>query len=153
MSEIIRTVVGFRGPTGALDLSTLTLATGVPGSDATYAHGVLTIPRGDTGARGPEGPQGPVGPRGPDGPQGPVGPSAYAVAVADGFVGTEAEWLASLVGPMGDTGPKGDTGARGGTGSKGDKGDPGQSWTITTVTTQAAFDAATPGPLDLVVRV
>lgn len=30
-----------------------------------------------------------------------VGPSAYAVAVANGFVGTEAQWLASLVGPPG----------------------------------------------------
>lgn len=32
-------------------------------------------------------------------------------------------------------------------------GAPGQSWTVTVVTTQAAFDAATPGPLELVVRV
>lgn len=29
---------------------------------------------------------------------GPVGPSAYDVAVAQGFTGTEAEWLATLVG-------------------------------------------------------
>jgi hypothetical protein len=29
------------------------------------------------------------------------GASAYQVAVANGFVGTEAEWLASLVGPHG----------------------------------------------------
>ena len=31
------------------------------------------------------------------GPQGPAGPSAYEVAVANGFVGTEEEWLDSLV--------------------------------------------------------
>jgi hypothetical protein len=33
------------------------------------------------------------------GPQGPDGFSAYQIAVFDGFVGTEEEWLASLVGP------------------------------------------------------
>ncbi len=32
------------------------------------------------------------------------GPSAYEVAVASGFEGTEAEWLASLVGAQGDAG-------------------------------------------------
>lgn len=32
-------------------------------------------------------------------PRGPAGPSAYEVAVANGFVGTEAQWLASLEGP------------------------------------------------------
>lgn len=56
---------------------------------------------------------------GPQGPPGPEGDSAYEVAVTSGFVGTEAEWLASLKGVKGDPGPKGDTGA------KGDKGDPG----------------------------
>jgi hypothetical protein len=33
------------------------------------------------------------------GPQGPEGFSAYQIAVFDGFVGTETQWLASLVGP------------------------------------------------------
>ena len=32
------------------------------------------------------------------------GMSAYQVAVTNGFVGTEAQWLASLVGPKGDPG-------------------------------------------------
>lgn len=36
------------------------------------------------------------------GPAGPNGPSAYDVAVSQGFVGTEAEWLATLVGPPGE---------------------------------------------------
>lgn len=31
-----------------------------------------------------------------EGPRGPTGPSAYDVAVADGFTGTVADWLASL---------------------------------------------------------
>ena len=33
---------------------------------------------------------------------GPQGQSAYEVAVGEGFVGDEAAWLASLVGPQGD---------------------------------------------------
>ena len=35
------------------------------------------------------------------GPTGPEGPSAYEIAVLNGFVGTEEEWLASLIGPPG----------------------------------------------------
>jgi hypothetical protein len=50
------------------------------------------------------------------------GDSAYEVAVENGFVGTVAQWLASLVGPQG---VKGDTGATGPAGPKGDKGDTG----------------------------
>jgi hypothetical protein len=38
------------------------------------------------------------------GPAGPTGPSAYDVAVADGFVGDEAAWLASLIGATGPSG-------------------------------------------------
>lgn len=79
------------------------------------------------------------------GPEGPAGDSAYEVAVANGFVGTEAAWLASLKGPKGDPGDpgakgdkgdpgdpgaKGDPGTPGAKGDKGDKGDPGvNSWT------------------------
>lgn len=47
------------------------------------------------------------------------GKSAYEIAVDNGFVGTETEWLASLKGEKGD---KGDTGSPG---ADGDKGDPG----------------------------
>lgn len=63
---------------------------------------------------GPPGPQGPPGPAdGPPGPQGPEGASAYEVAVEEGFVGTEAQWLASLQGEQGEQGPAGATGAEG----------------------------------------
>lgn len=54
------------------------------------------------------------------------GDSAYEVAVANGFVGTEAEWLESLVGPQGVKGDKGDTGN---TGSQGIQGIPGTNGT------------------------
>lgn len=44
---------------------------------------------------------GPRGPAGADGVPGADGLSAYEVAVANGFVGTEAEWLLSLQGESG----------------------------------------------------
>lgn len=47
---------------------------------------------------------------GADGAPGADGLSAYEVAVANGFVGTEAEWLASLVGEQGETGAAGEDG-------------------------------------------
>ncbi|WP_411129920.1 phage tail protein [Streptomyces sp. x-19] len=50
---------------------------------------------------------------GPEGPRGPAGPSAYEVAVAGGFSGTPADWLASLVGPRGATGATGAQGVQG----------------------------------------
>ena len=65
------------------------------------------------------------------------GKSAYELAVANGFVGTEEEWLFSLkgergepgpIGPkgdQGDTGLRGPQGIRGPAGEQGSKGDPG----------------------------
>ena len=83
---------------------------------------------GGIGPQGPAGPQGPQGPEGPEGPQGPAGPkgndgkSAYQIAVDEGYVGTESEWLATLKGDKGDTGAQG---------PKGDKGDKGADGTMT----------------------
>lgn len=65
------------------------------------------------------------GPAGPPGAQGAAGTSAYQTAVQNGFVGTEAEWLASLQGPKGDrgdVGPQGDTGPVGSQGPQGIQG-------------------------------
>jgi hypothetical protein len=42
-----------------------------------------------------------------DGQPGQDGQSAYALAIANGFVGTEIEWLYSLVGPQGPAGTDG----------------------------------------------
>lgn len=53
---------------------------------------------------------------------GPRGLSAYQVATANGFAGTQSEWLASLIGLKGDKGDKGDTGATGATGAAGTNG-------------------------------
>lgn len=54
------------------------------------------------------------------GPKGDPGQSAYEIAVADGFVGTEAEWLASLQGPAGADGAPGADGQPGPAGVVGD---------------------------------
>lgn len=53
------------------------------------------------------------------------GKSAYEVAVANGFEGTEEEWLASLKGEKGDQGQQGIQGIQGIQGQKGQKGDKG----------------------------
>lgn len=50
--------------------------------------------------------------------QGAAGDSAYEIAVANGFVGTEAAWLASLEGATGATGATGPTGPAGPTDRK-----------------------------------
>lgn len=79
--------------------------------------------KGDTGAagaKGEKGDKGDPGATGAAGKDGAAGKSAYQIAVASGFDGTEQAWLASL---KGDKGDKGDTGA---TGAKGEKGDPGK---------------------------
>lgn len=54
------------------------------------------------------------------------GKSAYQVAVDDGFVGTEAQWLLSLVGQQGPQGPSGPAGATGPQGSAGSNGSDGR---------------------------
>jgi hypothetical protein len=57
------------------------------------------------GGDGTVGPQGPRGPMGPPGKNGQDGASAYKIAVEQGFVGTEQEWLDSLQGADGAPGP------------------------------------------------
>lgn len=108
---------------------------------------------------GTPGPVGPVGPQGVTGLTGAVGPigaagstgsSAYQVAVATGFVGTEAQWLASLQGVAGASGPQGIQGSAGGNGTNGTNGSNGvsayQQWlNLGNTATQADFIAALRG--------
>ena len=131
--------VGARGPKGDPGRDGLDGAPGVDGKD------------------GADGAPGRDGLPGVDGRDGTDGLSAYEVAVAAGFVGTEVEWLASLAGPAGADGAPGRDGsdglpgrdgvdgqdgapgrdgvdgqpgrdgADGAPGAKGDKGDPGQA--------------------------
>lgn len=56
---------------------------------------------------------------------GPAGKSAYQVAVANGFQGTETEWLASLRGPQGPQGADGPQGPKGEEGKQGERGPQG----------------------------
>lgn len=53
------------------------------------------------------------GAKGDPGADGTDGSSAFELAVANGFVGTESQWLASLVGAQGPDGPQGTTGPQG----------------------------------------
>jgi hypothetical protein len=54
-----------------------------------------------------------IGATGGGGGTGEDGASAYEVAVANGFIGTESQWLASLVGPQGEKGNTGEQGPQG----------------------------------------
>jgi hypothetical protein len=61
--------------------------------------------------------------------QGDPGDSAYQIAINNGFIGTEQEWLDSLIGEPGTAGADGldgADGADGAPGAKGDKGDQGE---------------------------
>lgn len=73
-------------------------------ADFNISGNVISVPV-TTGATGPQGPQGVQGLQGlsgndgadgTNGTNGVAGESAYQVAVANGFVGTEMQWLASL---------------------------------------------------------
>lgn len=57
---------------------------------------------------------------GSGGGTGEDGKSAYEIAVENGFIGTEVEWLASLAGPQGPAGPQGIQGEIGPAGADGD---------------------------------
>lgn len=74
-----------------------------------------------------QGPTGATGAKGADGTNGAAGKSAYEVAVGDGYIGTEAEWLASLKGAKGDKGDAGVAGATGPTGAAGKTGATGET--------------------------
>lgn len=80
---------------------TITGLQGDPGADG--VDGVDGID-GIDGIDGSDGPKGDTGNPGADGVDGADGDSAYQVAVNNGFVGTEQQWLDSLVGPTGATG-------------------------------------------------
>lgn len=115
--------VGGVGPAG-VSAYAAAVASGFVGTEAEWLAS-LVGPEGPQGVPGPQGDpgvQGNVGPTGADGAQGVSGSSAYDVAVSNGFVGTEAAWLASLVG---NQGPPGNDGAPGVDGNDGAQGDPG----------------------------
>jgi hypothetical protein len=92
--------------------------TGVTGA-RTYA---LLLPKGTPGGKIDLADVAPADPTTPNYVPVP-GPSAYDVAVQKGFTGTEAQWLTSLIGPVGAPGNKiwtGSTSPSAGTGIDGD---------------------------------
>jgi hypothetical protein len=117
--QIIQSIETLTG--GIADRFVVAAGPGLPvelltGPEAKTALGVTD---GADGAPGADGADGSPGADGED------GLSAYEIAVAEGFVGDETAWLASLVGPAG---PPGDDGADGATGADGPN-------TVTTSTT------------------
>lgn len=150
---------GPQGNTGATGTDgesayAVAVANGFVGTEAAWLASLVgpTGPTGPTGNTGPQGAQGIQGPMGNTGPKGdtgdqgitgPAGLSAYQVATNSGFVGTESQWLASLIGPQGATGPKGDTGQQG---IQGPAGQDGHSPVVTLVGDQISVDGVVQGP-------
>ncbi len=87
--------------------------TGAQGPQGPQGVAGATGSQGSIGLTGPAGPQGVAGSNGASGLQGANGLTAYQVAVANGFNGTEIQWLTSLVGSQGLQGVTGNAGANG----------------------------------------
>lgn len=163
--EFLAKFKGERGEKGERGTQGERGADGLPGE-----RGADGLPgaKGDTGERGPIGPQGPQGLTGPQGQRGETGQqglqgergrdgkSAYEIAIANGYDGNEAQWLASLKGRDGEPGRNGASAydiaggdlnfssvsewlksLKGAKGDTGQKGSDGKSATVTigTVTT------------------
>ena len=124
-----------QGVLGDFYINTTTNIISGPKTGSGWGSGTSLVgPQGVTGATGPQGPAGPTGLTGPVGPQGNTGAtgptgaagsnglSAYQIWLANGNNGTEAQYLASLVGPTGPQGPNGPQGVAGPTGSSGPAG-------------------------------
>lgn len=110
------TITGYIGATGIVQ--DISLATDIRGDKGQDGAPGIQGEKGDKGDPGNDGEQGAPGASGAD------GASAYEVAVENGFVGSEAEWLDSL---QGVPGPAGQDGQDGSQGAKGDPGEDGKS--------------------------
>lgn len=126
--ESVETGGGGTGPKGDKGDKGDTGDTGPAGNDGAPGDDGSAGSQGIQGVQGEIGLQGPIGNDGDDGATGADGDdglSAYQVAVANDFVGNQAQWLASLVGAKGDKGDTGNTGATGSTGAPGTNGSDG----------------------------
>jgi len=104
---------GEQGPVGQDGAPGINGIDGKDGKDGVDGIDGINGQDGAPGQNGIDGKDGKDGKDGVDGIDGQDGLSAYEIAQANGFTGTEAEWLESLVGTEG---PQGDTGATGLTG-------------------------------------
>ena len=110
---------GERGAQGERGLQGLQGAAGVKGDKGEQGVPGVKGDAGERGAQGERGLDGAPGEKGRDGVDGlpgtpgkngvdgKDGKSAYQIAVAQGFAGSEADWLASLKGEKGDKGDAG----------------------------------------------
>jgi hypothetical protein len=114
--DFLNTLVGPQGPQGIQGPAGTNGATGPQGIQGSAGNDGSTGPQGPIGITGAQGPQGPIGLTGPTGPN---GRSAYEIALLNGFVGTETQWLLSLVGATGPAGAIGAQGLQGPTGNDG----------------------------------
>lgn len=77
---------------------------------STFQAWMLANVQGEKGDTGAQGLQGVAGADGTDGINGTNGLSAYQIAVSNGFIGTEQQWIVSLKGATGATGATGNNG-------------------------------------------
>jgi hypothetical protein len=105
---------GIDGQNG-LSAYDIAVANGFNGTEREW----LASLRGQDGINGVNGTNGADGQNGLNGTNGQNGLSAYDIAVSNGFVGSETEWLESLRGQDGINGVKGDKGDKGDTGATG----------------------------------
>lgn len=77
---------------------------------STFQAWMLANVQGEKGDTGAQGLQGVAGANGKDGINGTNGLSAYQIAVSNGFIGTEQQWIVSLKGATGATGASGANG-------------------------------------------
>ncbi|MBP2028688.1 hypothetical protein J2Z35_002518 [Acetoanaerobium pronyense] len=108
---------GERGPKGEDGISAYEVAV-LNGFIGNQSDWLLSL-KGEQGPIGPQGEQGIQGLAGEQGLNGSDGKNAYEIALENGFLGSEAQWLISLIGPMGE---KGDPGIQGPAGEKGEQG-------------------------------
>ena len=99
-----RGLQGLQGARGLQGERGLPGADGAKGDKGEQGERGLTGAKGDKGSDGLDGKDGLPGAKGVDGKD---GKSAYQIAVAQGFAGSEAAWLASLKGEKGDKGDAG----------------------------------------------
>ena len=100
--EWLKSLVGKDGAAGNAGKSAYELAV-ESGFDGTLAEWLDSL-KGEAGRDGEDGRDGTDGIDGTDGKNGQNGKSAYQLAVAGGYKGTETAWLASLVGADGNDG-------------------------------------------------
>jgi hypothetical protein len=95
---------GPAGPQGIQGIAGATGPQGIPGSNGLNGAPGAQGPQGIQGIQGAAGMPGTNGLNGAPGLNGTNGISAYQVAVNNGFVGTEQQWLLSLIGASGTNG-------------------------------------------------